>query len=408
MVIKRREFLQVGSLATATLMLPKFLKAFEHKNMVPPGNKVVVVIQFSGGNDGLNTVIPVRNDIYYRERPRLAIPKEKALVLSDEVGLNPALTAFKGLYDDGSLGILNGVGYPNPDRSHFRSMDIWQSASDSNEYVNSGWLGRYLDAQCPAVPNGTFGRGAGCDKPTQALEIDDMLSLALKGEERKGLAFKDPRRLYSSSNEKFYKDINKSHESSEETVDYLYKTMSDTLSSADYIYRQSQLHPTGQAYPNSELGKNLKTIASLILSDINTKVYYVSLGSFDTHVNQDAQQKRLFTELNEAVKAFTADMKNNNRFQDVLMMTFSEFGRRVSQNASNGTDHGTANNMFFVGGGLKEKGILNPMPDLSNLNDGDLNHTVDFKNVYATVLNKWLGVDDKKVLGKNYDYLKFI
>lgn len=397
MVIKRREFLQVGSLATATLMLPKFLKAFEHKNMVPPGNKVVVVIQFSGGNDGLNTVIPVRNDIYYRERPRLAIQKEKALTLTDEVGLNPALEAFKGLYDDGSLGILNGVGYPNPDRSHFRSMDIWQSASDSAEYINSGWLGRYLDAQC-----------AGCDKPTQALEIDDMLSLALKGEERKGLAFRDPRRLYSSSNEKFYKDINASHNSSEETVDYLYKTMSDTLSSADYIYRQSQLHPTGQAYPNSELGKNLKTIASLILSDINTKVYYVSLGSFDTHVNQDAQQKRLFTELNEAVKAFTSDMKNNNRFQDVLMMTFSEFGRRVSQNASNGTDHGTANNMFFIGGGLKEKGVLNPLPDLSNLTDGDLKHTVDFKNVYATILNKWLGVDDSKVLGKKYEYLKFV
>ncbi len=397
MVIKRREFLQVGSLATATLMLPKFLKAFENKNMVPPGNKVVVVIQFSGGNDGLNTVIPVRNDIYYRERPRLAIPKEKALLLNDEVGLNPALTAFKGLYDDGSLGILNGVGYPNPDRSHFRSMDIWQSASDSSEYVNTGWLGRYLDAQCQ-----------GCDKPTQALEIDDMLSLALKGDDRKGLAFRDPRRLYSSSNEKFYKDINKSHESTEETVDYLYKTMSDTLSSADYIYKQSQLHPTGQAYPNSELGKNLKTISSLILSDINTKVYYVSLGSFDTHVNQDTQQKRLFTELNDAVKAFTADMKSNNRFQDVLMMTFSEFGRRVSQNASNGTDHGTANNMFFIGGGLKEKGVLNPMPDLSNLNDGDLKHTVDFKNVYATVLNKWLGTDDKKVLGKKYDYLKFI
>ena len=397
MVIKRREFLQVGSLATATLMLPKFLKAFERKNMVPPGNRVVVVIQFSGGNDGLNTVIPVRNDIYYRERPRLAITKDKALGLTDEVGLNPALAAFKGLYDDGSLGILNGVGYPNPDRSHFRSMDIWQSASNSNEYVNSGWLGRYLDAQCQ-----------GCDKPTQALEIDDMLSLAMKGDERKGLAFRDPRRLYSSSNEKFYKDINNSHESTEETVDYLYKTMSETLSSADYIYQQSKLHPTGQAYPNSELGKSLKTISSLILSDINTKVYYVSLGSFDTHVNQDAQQKRLFVELNDAIKAFTSDMKSNNRFQDVLMMTFSEFGRRVSQNASNGTDHGTANNMFFISGGLKEKGILNPLPDLADLNDGDLKHIVDFKNVYATVLNKWLGVDDKRVLGRKYEHLKFI
>ncbi len=397
MVIKRKEFLQLGSLATASLMLPKFLKAFEKPMMVPAGNKVVVVIQFSGGNDGLNTVIPIHNDIYYRERPRLSIAKDKALGITDEVGLNPALESFRSLYDDGSLAILNSVGYPNPDRSHFRSMDIWQSASDSKDYVNSGWLGRYLDAQCK-----------GCDKPTQALEIDDMLSLAMKGNERSGLAFKDPRRLYSSSNEAFYKDINAAHHSSEETVDYLYKTMSETLSSADYIFQQSKLHPTDHVYPNSELGKNLKTISTLILSDINTKVYYVSLGSFDTHVNQEAQQKRLFTELNEAVKAFTADLKKNNRFQDVLMMTFSEFGRRVSQNASNGTDHGTANNMFFISGGLKEKGILNAMPDLSDLNEGDLKHKVDFKNVYATVLNKWLGTDDKTILGKQYDYLKFL
>lgn len=397
MIIKRKEFLQIGSLATATLLLPKFLKAFEQKNMVPAGNKVVVVVQFSGGNDGLNTVIPITNDIYYRERPRLGISKDKALGLTADVGLNPALEAFKGLYDDGSLAVLNSVGYPNPDRSHFRSMDIWHSASASNEYVHTGWLGRYLDAQCN-----------GCNKPTQALEIDDVLSLALKGNEKNGLAFTDPRRLYSSSNEKFYKDINASHQSTEATVDYLYKTMSETLSSADYIFQQSKSHPTNGIYPNTELGKNLKTISSLIMSDINTKVYYVSLGSFDTHVNQEAQQKRLFIELNDAVKAFTGDLKKNNRFDDVLMMTFSEFGRRVSQNASNGTDHGTANNMFFISGGLKQKGILNDMPNLADLNDGDLKHKVDFQNVYATVLNKWLGSDDKKILGKQYDYLKFI
>ena len=397
MFIKRKEFIQIGSLATASLMLPKFLKAFENKNMVPAGNKVVVVLQFSGGNDGLNTVIPIRNDIYYRERPKIGITKDKAVILTDEVGLNPALESFKGLYDDGSLAILNSVGYPNPDRSHFRSMDIWQSASNSNEYVSTGWLGRYLDAQCK-----------GCDKPTQALEIDDVLSLALKGNETSGLAFKDPRRLYSNSNEQFYKEINATHHATEETVDYLYKTMSETLSSADYIFQQSKMHPSSETYPATELGKNLKTISSLIQSDINTKVYYVSIGSFDTHVNQEAQQKRLFTELNDAIKVFTADLKKNNRFQDVLLMTFSEFGRRVSQNASNGTDHGTANNMFFISGGLKEKGILNALPDLSDLNEGDLKHTIDFKNVYATVLNKWLGTDDKIILGKQYDHLKFI
>ena len=397
MLIKRKEFLQVGSLATAAFMMPKFLKAFEKPMMVPPGNKVVVVIQFSGGNDGLNTVIPVRNDIYYRERPKLGISKNDALFLTDETGLNPALEAFKGLYDDGSLAIMNSVGYPNPDRSHFRSMDIWHSASESNQYVNTGWLGRYLDAQCK-----------GCDKPTQAMELDDVLSLALKGEENKGLAFKDPKKLFNTSNGKFLKDVNADHKSGEETIDYLYKTMSATLSSADYIYQQSKVHPTSQIYPNTNLGKDLKTIASLIFSDINTKVFYVSLGSFDTHVNQDNQQKRLFTELNDAVKTFTTDLKNNGRFDDVLVMTFSEFGRRVTQNASNGTDHGTANNMFFISGGLKEKGVLNAMPDLSDLNDGDLKHKVDFKNVYATVLNKWLGADDKMILGSKYSQMNFI
>ncbi len=397
MLIKRKQFLQIGSLATASFMLPKFLKAFEKPMMVPPGNKVVVVIQLSGGNDGLNTVIPVSNDIYYKARPRLGITKEKALVLTEDVALNPALAAFKDLYNNGNLSILNSVGYPNPDRSHFRSMDIWQSAGSSNEYLNTGWIGRYLDAQCK-----------GCDKPTQALEIDDILSLALKGENNNGLAFKDPAKLYRTSNEKFFKDINSAHVAGEETADYLYKTMSSTLSSADYIFQKSKLHPTSEIYPGTALGKDLKTIASLILSDINTKVYYVSLGSFDTHVNQENQQKRLFTELNDAIKAFTTDLKKNNRFDDVLMMTFSEFGRRVTQNASGGTDHGTANNMFFISGGLKEKGLLNAMPDLADLSDGDLKHKVDFKDVYATVLNKWLGANDKIILGTNHSHLNFI
>lgn len=397
MVIKRKEFLQIGSLATASMMLPKFLKAFEKPMMVPPGNKVVVVIQFSGGNDGLNTVIPVRNDIYYRERPKLGIEKNTALSVTDEAGLNPALEAFKGFYDEGSLSILNSVGYPNPDRSHFRSMDIWHTASNSNEYLTTGWVGRYLDAQCH-----------GCDKPTQAMELDDVLSLALKGKQNKGLAFKDPKKLYNTSNSKYFKELTADHKSGEENVDYLYKTMSETISSADYIYKQSRLQPSGETYPATGLGKDLKTIASLIFSDINTKVYYVSIGSFDTHVNQDNQQKRLFTELNDAVKAFAADLKKNNRFQDVLMMTFSEFGRRVAQNASGGTDHGTANNMFFISGGLKKQGLLNGMPDLSDLNEGDLKHKVDFKNVYATVLNKWLGADDKEILGGKFEYLDFI
>ena len=397
MVIKRKEFLQLGSLATVSFMVPKFLKAFEGVDRVPPGNKVMVILQLSGGNDGLNTVIPIRNDIYYRERPGLGIDQTKALALTDEVGLHPALISLKELYDDGSLGILNNVGYPNPDRSHFRSMDIWQTGSASNEYITTGWVGRYLDAQCH-----------GCDKPTYALEIDDVLSLALKGENSKAIAMKDPKRLFGTSNETFFKDVMKNHkDGDEETVDYLYKTMSETLSSANYIFQQSRAHPSSADYPKTELGNGLKTIASLIFSDINTKVYYISLGSFDTHVNQENQQQRLFTELSEAVKAFTADLKSNNRFNDVLMFTFSEFGRRVSQNASGGTDHGTANNMFLIGGALKQKGVINSMPDLNDLDEGDLKYKIDFKAVYATVLKNWLDSDDSAILGKKYDHLSF-
>jgi uncharacterized protein (DUF1501 family) len=399
MGINRRKFIQLGSLASGTLMLPKFLKAFEGPTTAIHGNKVLVVLQLSGGNDGLNTIIPIRNDIYYRERPGLAIAKNKALNLNGEAGIHPALSNLKALYDEGNLAVLNNVGYPNPDRSHFRSMDIWQTASSSDQYLTSGWLGRYLDAQC-----------MDCTRPTQLLEMDDMLSLALSGEKMKGIALRDPKRLYATSQDPFYKDM--LHARLSDTADdpssYLYKVMAETISGADYIFQQSKLKPVSTLYPNTEIGKNLKTIASLISSDINTRVYYVSLGSFDTHVGQQAKQEKLFVDLNEAIKPFTDDLKSNHRFEDVLLMSFSEFGRRVGENGSGGTDHGTANNMFLVSGGLINKGILNEMPDLSNLTEGDLNQHLDFKRVYATVLNKWLEADDIQILGKKYQYLNFI
>lgn len=399
LVINRRRFLQVGSIASASLLLPRFLKAMEQGNLVPPGNKVLVVVQLSGGNDGLNTVIPYRNDIYYKLRPQLGIRREQALALTDELGIHPALKSFKALYDDGALGIMNSVGYPNPDRSHFRSMDIWQSASESKDFWGTGWIGRYLDAQCK-----------GCDKPTQALEIDDTLSLALKGDHVKGLALTDPQRLYGASNDRYFKELlaQQQHDDEHHNVDYLYKTMAETISSAAYIQQQFKTFKSKETYPATDLGRSMKTIAELIMTDINTSVYYVSHGSFDTHVGQQQQQQRLFEQLSDALQVFTTDLKKNNRFQDVLVMTFSEFGRRVGQNASGGTDHGTANNMFLIGGGLQQKGLLNEGPDLVNLQDGDLKYKVDFKNVYATLLKKWLGADDQAILKKQYEYLSFI
>lgn len=395
MLIKRREFLKTSSLASLSLMFPQFLDALTLPESLNAGEKILVVLQFSGGNDGLNTIIPTRNDIYFRERQAISI--KNSLNLTDEAGINPNLSFFKELYDSGNLAVMNNVGYPDPDKSHFRSMDIWQSASASSEFLETGWLGRFLDESCYS-----------CEHPTQALEVGDMLSLALKGKKQKAFAFKDPKRLYQTSQEKFYKSLYDSHDHDGETVDYLYQTLGSTISNAGYIFEKSKAKTSNASYPDSQLGKDFKTVAGLIKSDINTKVYYLSVGSFDTHTNQNQRQNKLFEDINDSVKSFVNDLKANGKFNDVLIMTFSEFGRRVAQNASNGTDHGTANQMFFISGNLKKKGLLNPLPDLTNLNDGDLIYTEDFRKVYATVLKNWLKADSSKILGwKNgvYDFI---
>jgi len=401
MYVKRRGFLRNSTLATAgTLMVPQFLQAMYRQNtpVSSGGQKVLVVIQLSGGNDGLNTVIPISSDIYYQKRPALAIDKNKTGILTDDAALHPALGAFRSMYDIGELAILNDVGYPNPDRSHFRSMDIWQSASGANEIWNTGWLGRYLDAQC-----------TNCAQPTQILELDDVLSLAMKGEVHKGIAFKDPALLLKSSNAPYFRQLVDAHHTQEEPLaDYLYKTLADTVQSADMIFKAAKTGNTSSTYPATGLGKSLKTIASLIAGGINTSVYYLSLGSFDTHVNQAAQQQRLLAELNGAVEAFVKDLKLQNRFDDVLLMSFSEFGRRVGQNASGGTDHGTANNMFFVGGSLKQKGLLNNMPTLLDLDNGDLKYRVDFRNVLATVLENWLETPATSILKGAFQPMAFV
>lgn len=396
MLIKRREFLKISSLASASLLIPNFLQSMTLDHALKPSQKILIVLQFTGGNDGLNTIIPTKNDIYFKERNNIAITD--SLPLNDETGINPSLSYFKELFDNGELSVMNNVGYPDPEKSHFRSMDIWHSASRSDQFLETGWLGRYLDEECYQ-----------CEHPTQALEVDDMLSLALKGENNKAFAFKDPKKLYQTSQEKYFKSLyDQNHHHDDETVSYLYQTLGSTINNADYIFEKSKSKKTVQEYPNSKLGKDFKTVASLIKSDINTQVYYLSIGSFDTHVNQNERQQKLFGEINDAIKSFVADMKANGLFNDILLMTFSEFGRRVAQNASKGTDHGTANQMFFISGGLKKKGILNALPDLQNLNEGDLIFTEDFRKVYATILKNWLNADSSKILGwKNgiYDFI---
>lgn len=398
--MKRRDFLKKSAFTTAgSLLVPQFLKAYEqqHLGLIPATNKVLVMVQLSGGNDGLNTVVPFRNDIYYRERPTVAIKTEEVLRLNDEIGLNPALQKIKDLYDNGLVSIINNVGYPNPDRSHFRSMDIWQTGSGSDQYLTTGWIGRYLDAQC----------GRGQCLPHQALEIDDTLSLALKGVQTNGLSLTNPEKLYGQTQNALVKYIAQTPPADDhESVAYLYKTLAETVSSAAYVHGKAKVQKSRMMYPSTELGKSLKTIAELITSGVSTSVYYVSLSGFDTHIRQNDQQDRLLRQYADAMSVFVNDLKANNRLDDVMVVTFSEFGRRVKQNASNGTDHGTANNLFVIGGAPRTRPVLSEAPDLTDLDNGDLKYKIDFRQVYASLLEDWLQADAQQVLGQSFDKLK--
>ena len=397
--MKRRNFLKSSALASTAFWVPNFLKGFSNAPSWSSSNgKNLIIIQLSGGNDGLNTIIPYQNDLYYKYRPSIGLPKSEVLKVNDELGFNPNMNAFRELYDQGVLSIINSVGYPNPDRSHFRSMDIWHTASDSSEYLNTGWVGRYLDSDCN-----------GCDTAYQALEMHDSLSLLMKGKERTGFAMDSAERLRRATDNKFLKAVAAhEHDHEHENVAYLYKTMIDTQESADYLFEKSKAHRSKTTYPKTSFGKKLKQIAELITADTNTRVYYTVLSGFDTHANQKRKQGRLLQQYAEGVNALVKDLKRNNLLNDTLIMTFSEFGRRVKQNGSGGTDHGTANNLFLIGGNLKKPGFYNESPDLQNLEKNDLIYQVDFRSIYATILEDWLEADAPAVLGKSFSKLHLL
>ena len=396
--MERRDFLKQSTLASSLFFVPNFVKAFESVSKNTLKHKKLVIIQLSGGNDGLNTIVPYTNDVYFRSRPKIAIPKNKIIKATNELAFHHSLAPLKNLYDQGYLSIINDVGYPNPNRSHFRSTDIWQTASSSNEYLNSGWLGRFIDK---------YG-----NNPHSAIELDDSLSLIMKGENINGIATKNPNVLYGNTQTPFFSKILKQQTEthlSEHNLGYLYKTMIEAKSSAKYIYETSKTYKSNFEYPNNPFGKQLKTTAEFINSDLESKVYYVSMGGFDTHANQINKQSKLLETYSEAIAVFVDDLKKNDNFKDTLILTFSEFGRRVKQNAAEGTDHGAANNIFIIGENLKKKGFYNDAPNLLKLDDnGDLIHSVDFRSVYATILDKWLQVDDASILNKSFSKLNFI
>ena len=369
----------------------------------PNDDRVLVVVYFQGGNDGLNTVVPFGLPAYYKYRPTLAVTQNDVLRINDTVGLNPQLKAFKDMYDRGQVAIVQGVGYPNPDYSHFRSTEIWETAAP-DKYASTGWLGRYLDgANMP--PENLFNAVAIADVLPEVLVADRVDVAAIAQLNGYGLASDRSKTLGRDEFHAFVADNN---------VPFRSPYLAQVASIEDHAQRGAEELPKLVAgykaeatYPSTPFGQSLALAAQVIGSKLGTRVLYVQLGSFDTHTTQKATQDRLLADFANGISAFYADLAAHGDERRVLTMTFSDFGRRVAENGSRGTDHGSAAPVFVIGGGVKG-GLYGEHPSLDALDAGNMRFTTDFRNVYATVLEKWLQRPSSAIVGPGFTPLPLL
>ncbi len=416
-MMTRREFVTKGLTivaagATAPMFLTRTALALNNPWDVSlvasaagqPDWPTLVVVQLGGGNDGLNTVVPYAHDEYYRARPHLAVAQQKLLRLTDEVGLHPGLAPLKELYEDGRMAIVQGVGYPNPNRSHFRSMEIWQTADPAGTGPKTGWLGRLFDSECPDCET-ALGITLSADMP-----------LAMQGNARRVIAMENPARfgfhpLQGAGPQELeaFRQLIQPVPGEEPVVDFLTHTeMNALLAAADMQKIAGRLaQDAGSGYPRDPFAQKLRIVAGLIAAGAPTRVYYVGLGGFDTHATQAGRHDRLLESLGKGLGAFVKDIKDKGLQDKVLVMTFSEFGRRVAENASSGTDHGTAAPMLLIGRAVSP-GVHGIHPSLTDLDQGDLKYQIDFRSVYATVLGQWMGVRSDPILGGHFSTMDIL
>ncbi len=424
MPIARRQLLTRGALLVASgFLAPSFLTRTAQAlggslpvvgrspsaTSADPGkaNKILVVIQLSGGNDGINTVIPYADPGYASLRPSLGIDRGSVVPLSDSVGLHPGLARVKAFYDGGKVAVVQGVGYPNPNRSHFRSMDIWHTAKPDT-FVRSGWLGRYVDAcQC------------GQDRPLQAISVGDQLNGLFWTETTLVPAIASIGAYSFLTDTKYKNDrtyqLQALHNIYTQAGSFSpYETLIrqgtlNALSGSDALQKVAADYTTPVTYPaNNGLASQLKMVAQVIAGNLGTRLFSVSMGGFDTHANQKEHHAGLLTGLAEAVDAFMQDLAAMKRQDDVVIMTFSEFGRRARQNGSVGTDHGTAEPMFVIGNPV-HGGLYGTYPSLTDLDAvGDIKFTSDFRSVYAGILKNHLGADPAPILDGAFDPIQVL
>lgn len=370
-------------------------------------DRVLVLIQMAGGNDGLNTVIPHGHDEYFKARPGIGIGKGALLKLNSELGLHPALTGFKSLFDEGSLGIIQGVGYPQPDRSHFRSMDIWQSAISEKEDTSSGWVGRALDATVDQHVGKVPAMTLGSEKLPLSLVASKINVPTVRDVKGYHLQLGPLSDAAAKTHRLMLEKVAGQPAAAGSDLDFLRQTAKTAWSSSEKLRHIAANYKAAADYPNNGLGQKLRTVAEIISGDLGTRVFFVSLDGFDTHSQQAAAHQTLLNELSTAVTAFVKDLAGHGHADRVLVATFSEFGRRVKENGSLGTDHGAASQMFVIGSKAKG-GIHGAHPSLRDLDDGDLKFHTDFRSVYATLLDRWLGISSEAVLGRRFSTLEFV
>lgn len=406
MNLSRRDFLCSAAAFSAIGMMPRFLaNAAElpaHAIRGFKDDRVLVVVQLGGGNDGLNAVVPHGDDAYYRARPLLGLKKDRLLKINDHLAFNDKLGGLMRLYDAGNLALVQGVGYPNPDRSHFRSMEIWHTASDSDEYLGHGWLGRYFDNNC-----------GGTAVPQAGIALDAERPQAFDGEKGFGLATTDPGRFgwnagkVAHGEERFEALNARVANPRNATLDFLRHTTTSAMASAEEVRAAADKGKVKGQAGGRRHGNELGMIAGLIRGGLDTRIYYVSTSGFDTHANQLATQDRLLEQVGDSLLAFQKQLEKDGTADRVVTMVFSEFGRRVSENASGGTDHGTAAPLFVMGKGINP-GLYGDTPSLTDLDDGDLKHNVDFRSVYSTLLKDWFDADPASVLERDFGRLPII
>ena len=367
---------------------------------------ILVVIQLTGGNDYLNTVVPYGDSLYYDYRPNVGIPQDQVLPINDRFGFNPALTPIKEMYDQGKVAIINGVGYPNPNRSHFRSMDIWHTC-EPDKVGSEGWLGRVirdLDPRAENVLTGVnFGRGLPRALALPGVPVASVAVLETYGvltgitaEPERSEALDVFARMYSPTL------------GSGAVMEYLGQTGLDALKGADILKTAPQKYHSNVEYANTPIGRNLQGIAKVLLADLGTRIFYTQHGGYDTHANQGPVHPKLWTELSQGVTDFYADLKEHGAADQVLMFVFTEFGRRARDNGS-GTDHGSGGLALAIGDPVKG-GMYSQYPSLKegDLLEGDLHFNIDYRGVYGTMVEKWLGLDPVPVVGGNFEQLDFV